>query len=59
MSSVLGSRVKAPVRQMNPAKAAGPDKTHSRLMLHMDPKAIEVFTDTYNTSWLNKQVPQE
>ena len=53
------AEVKAAVRQLNPAEAAGLYRIHSRLMHHMGPKAIEVLTDIYNTSWLNKEVPQE
>ena len=52
-------KVKAAIRNINPIKAAGPDKIHPRFQHHSDLVSISLLTSILNKSWAETQVPQE
>ena len=51
--------VKAVLRNINPTKAAGPDKVHSRFLHHLGPVSYSNLTSIFNKSWADTKVPQE
>jgi len=46
------------INKLAPNKAAGPDRLHARLILHLGPKMRVHITNLFNASWNNAQVPQ-
>ena len=51
--------VKADLRNVNPTKAAGPDKIHPRILHHVGPVSISMLMSVFNKSWAETKVPQE
>ena len=47
------------LRNINPTKAARPDKIHPRFLHHLELVSIFLLTRIFNKSWAENKVPQE
>ena len=50
---------KATIRNINPTRAAGPDKIHPRFLHHFGPVSISLLTSNFNKSLAETNVPQQ
>ena len=51
--------VETSLRNINPIKAAVPDRIHQRFQRHLGPVSISLLTNIINKSWAETKVPQE
>lgn len=52
------SEVKATIKSLNPAKAAGTDGLHRRFLHHLGPTALEFMKILFTLYWSTTRIPQ-